>query len=458
VKLKEALAWLNRHQFHGIKPGLERIGRLLSALGHPERKFPSVHIAGTNGKGSTAAILATALSAQGLKVGLYTSPHLTSVTERFRINGKEISEKTLAEILSLLRRETEALGLPITYFEITTAVAFLWFAEEGVDLAVIECGLGGRLDATNVCQPLVSVITTVAKDHTTYLGKTLKEIALEKAGIIKPGVPVVAGRLPPSAKEVVSEKARKTQSPLYLLGRDFKIITTRKGLNYYGLKTSLWGLSLSLEGPFQRENLAVALAALELLHEKGFPFEEYLLRKALREVFWPGRFEFWPVGSCLKKENTPRPFGPTSSKEGEMIGLKQGYPRGGILFDGAHNEDGLKALASALRQRGLTEYTLIFGTTNEGGDKPYLRMLKKLLPGARKVFLCEPPGPRNPVTLKEWAEELRGKDFKVPIKLCKDLEKALEEALKTGLPVLVTGSLYLVGALRSIWTRLNEDL
>lgn len=424
MRFEEAVAWLNGYQFHGIKPGLERISILLSALGHPEKSFPCVHIAGTNGKGSTAAILASLLSNHGLRTGLYTSPHLISVCERFRIDGKDIAPERLAEILGRIKRQIEILRLPATYFEITTAAAFLYFAEEGVDIGVIECGLGGRLDATNVCQPLVCVITNVAKDHTKYLGRTLREIAYEKAGILKPEVPVVTGRLPRPAQEVVLEKAYETRSPLYLLGVDFKIARTKAGFSYHGLKTRFRGLNLSLEGEFQKENLAVALAAFELLHERDFPFEEPLVRKALLEVSWPGRFEFWAIGP-------------------------------GIILDGAHNEDGLRALLSALRQRGLSEYTLIFGATNEGGDKPCLRMLKKLLPGAKKVFLCEPPGPRNPVTLKEWAVDLRGEDFKIPIEFSENPEKALREALETGYTVLVTGSLYLVGALRSILTKLT---
>ena len=419
MRFDQAITWLNSYQFHGIKPGLERISALLSALGHPERKFPCVHLAGTNGKGSTAAILAGLLSRHGVRTGLYTSPHLVSICERFRINGKEISPERLAEILGRIKTRIERLGLPATYFEITTAAAFLYFAEEEVDIGVIECGLGGRLDATNVCRPVVCVITNVGKDHMKYLGRTLREIAREKAGIIKPKVPVVTGRLRPPAQRVVREKASKTQSPLYLLGHDFKITRTKAGFNYRGLKIRLRGLKLSLEGEFQKENLGVALAALEVLHERGFPLEEPLVRKALAEVSWPGRFEFWAVGP-------------------------------GIVLDGAHNEDGLRALLTACRKKGFSKYTLIFGATNEGGDKPYLRMLKKLLPGARKVFLCEPPGPRNPVSLREWALELQKEALEIPVEFSKDPEKALREALSTGYPVLVTGSLYLVGAVRKI--------
>ncbi|QJA05942.1 bifunctional folylpolyglutamate synthase/dihydrofolate synthase [Thermosulfurimonas marina] len=412
------LAWLNQHQFHGIKPGLKRIWALLSALGNPERRFPSVHLAGTNGKGSTAAIVAGVLSAHGLRTGLYTSPHLVSVTERFRLNGKEISLERLAQILARIRASVEELGIPVTYFEITTAAAFLFFAEEKVDLAVIECGLGGRLDATNVLRPEVAVITTVARDHMQFLGKTLAAIAREKAGIIKPGVPTVIGRLPPKAREVVLDRTRRLQAPVYLFGRDFRVRQSISGLSFSGRRWRLSRLPLALSGDFQRYNLALALASLEVLEEKGlFELKETPLREALASLKWPGRFEYFPVGP-------------------------------GVILDGAHNEEGVKNLLRSLERRGIREYTLIFGATNEGGDKPYLRMLKKLAPRARRIYLCEPPGPRHPVTLEEWRARLpqalhSRTVFSGP-------QEALSQALSQREPVVITGSLYLVGALRRL--------
>ncbi len=416
MQIEEALAWLNRHQFHGIKPGLERIAALLKALGHPEKRYPCVHLAGTNGKGSTAAILSMVLSAHGLRTGLYTSPHLVSVTERFRINGREIPPERLAEVLSRVRREVERLSLPVTYFEITTAAAFLYFAEEEVEVAVIECGLGGRLDATNVCLPEVSVITSVARDHTAYLGRTLRQIAFEKAGIIKARIPVVAGKLSPEARKVILAKARNMGSPLYLWHKDFHIRKASGGFHYRGLRRTLPELILSLQGEFQKYNLGLALAVLEVLESRGFPFEEETVRRALKKVTWPGRFEYFPLGP-------------------------------GVILDGAHNEEGVAALIRSLDRKGIREYTLIFGATNEGGEKPYLRMLRKLASRARAIFLCEPPGPRNPVTLREWQTVLPPGDrpavyfFPAP-------EEALKKALSLEWPVVVTGSLYLVGALR----------
>ncbi len=414
---REALEWLRRHQFHGIKPGLERISVLLEALGRPQERFPSLHIAGTNGKGSTAAILQAILSAHGLRTGLYTSPHLVSVTERFRIDGREIAPERLADILTRIRRQVERLRLPVTYFEITTAAALLYFAEEDVDMAVIECGLGGRLDATNVLNPRVAVITSVALDHMAYLGRSLERIAREKAGILKPGLPVVAGHMPRRAREVILERALRLQCPAAFWGEDFRVLRSGKRFSYLGNLWRLQGLELSLEGEFQKYNLGTALRALEFLRTEGYVFREDTLRQALKRVSWPGRFEFLSVGP-------------------------------GVILDGAHNEEGIQALLRSLERKGIDEYTLIFGATNEGGEKPYLRMLKKLIPRARVVFLCEPPGPRNPVTLKEW--EARRFPPSWPPLYPSSLPEALDQALALSPPVVITGSLYLVGAARRL--------
>ncbi len=422
MTFEQAYQWLCGFQFHGIKPGLERITLLLERLGNPHHRFPAVHIAGTNGKGSTAAILETLLRAHGIKTGLYTSPHLVSVCERFLIGGRPISTKRFA---SLCTKVKEALGdLPITYFELTTAMAFVLFAEEEVDLAVVECGLGGRLDATNVLVPQVALITTVGLDHQAYLGHSLTEVAREKAGIIKPQVPVVIGPLGPEALEVVEKRCAEESAPLWRLGRDFRVFPCRGGLFYQG-KHQLPRLSLRLKGKFQQINLALALKAHELLAERGFPFAEYSVREALNKVFWPGRYE---------KLRLPRL----------------------VILDGAHNLDGVEALLASLREDGIERYELLFAASDEGGTKPYLEMLRKLVRGATKVFLCPPPGPRRPVTIKEWEAHLRAAKEKEGSR-CREIDFVLrdswEEALSLALaapspPLLVTGSLYLVGHVR----------
>jgi len=426
MTFKEAFEWLSRFQFHGIRPGLERITVLLSRLGHPEKAFQAVHIAGTNGKGSTAAILEGLLRHHGVKTGLYTSPHLVSVCERFRVAGKPISEARFAALCSRVR---EALGeLPATYFELTTALAFLYFAEEGVELAVVECGLGGRLDATNVIDPEVAIITNIGLDHQAYLGESLCQIAAEKAGIIKERRPVVVGPVSPEALYVIANRAKDLSAPLFQFDKDFRVFSSQSGFVYQG-RRRLSGLELNLKGRFQQTNLALALKAFELLEEKGFPFHEGAVRQALREVAWPGRYEMFKL---------PRL----------------------VILDGAHNLDGIRALLESLEEDGIKRYHLLFAASDEGGTKPYLEMLKALLPKAERIFLCQPPGPRKPVTIAEWREHLeRAKEggalsrensfvFK------NSWEEALEEALKgSNLPLLVTGSLYLVGQVRALLKR-----
>ncbi len=421
---EEAVNWLSGFQFHGIKPGLERIETLLSRLGHPERAFKSVHLAGTNGKGSTAAILESLLRHHGLKTGLYTSPHLISVGERFVVSGKPIPPSRLA---ALCKRLKEALGKDeATYFELTTALAFLYFAEEGVEIAVVECGLGGRLDATNVILPEVAVITHVGLDHQAYLGETLAEIAAEKAGIIKPKRPLVVGPLREEAFQVIEGQAQRLSAPLWRYGKDFRVFPCRGGLFYQG-KHQLPRLELRLAGKFQMINLALALKGFELLAEKGhFSFREELVRMALKNVFWPGRYEKIKLG-----------------------------PRKLVILDGAHNPDGVKALLESLHQDGIEHYRLLFAASNEGGTKPYLSMLKTLLARAEKTYLCPPPGPREPVTFEAWKEHLeKGEIPKEDVHLYPHWPEALEEALQDfGPPLLVTGSLYLVGQVREALRR-----
>ncbi len=420
---QEAVEWLSRFQFHGIKPGLERIQELLFRLGHPEKRLCAVHIAGTNGKGSTGAILETLLRYHGVKTGLYTSPHLLSVRERFLVNGLPIPEERFAQICERISQSLK--GLPVTYFELTTAIAFLYFAEEGVDLAIIECGLGGRLDATNVVEPVVSVITSVGLDHQAYLGHTLSQIAYEKAGIIKTGCPLVIGPLPEEALKVVQKRAQERSAPLWRFGEKFRVFPCRGGLFYQG-EHQLPRLALSLKGKFQRINLGLALKTHELLEKAGFPFEEALVRRALKKVVWPGRYERFKV---------PRL----------------------VILDGAHNIEGLRALQESLQEDGIERYHLLFAASNEGEEKPYFDMLRLMLGRAEKVFLCEPPGPRHPVRLEDWQEKLQDFDmhaWRCEFILVRAWEEALEKALLENTPPLVvTGSLYLVGKVREALQR-----
>ena len=415
--MKEKLIeWLNSYQFHGIKPGLRKIKELLKKLGNPHKYISTIHIAGTNGKGSTSAILSEILYQHGLKVGLYTSPHLFRLNERFKINGKEISNSELNDYLKYIKKCIK--NSPATYFEITTALAFLYFFEKKVDIAVIECGLGGRLDATNVIKPEVSIITSIGWDHTKYLGKTLEKIASEKAGIIKKETPCVLGNVEKNLVSIFQEKAKRLNAPLFVLGKDFLIEANENNKWNYKGKYRFADLELSLKGYYQGNNLSCALKALELLEKKNFlKISEEKLRKALKGVKIPGRYEFLKI-----KDKT-------------------------ILIDTAHNLSGVVALKSSLIRDNFKNFLLIIGVTNGDGEKPFVNMLEILLPLAREIYICEFPSPRRIVTLKDWKRELNNvsSDFD-KIKLIKDYKKAVEIALENNFSkILITGSIYLIG-------------
>lgn len=415
--MKEKLIeWLNSYQFHGIKPGLRKIKELLKKLGNPHKYISTIHIAGTNGKGSTSAILSEILYQHGLKVGLYTSPHLFRLNERFKINGKEISNSELNDYLKYIKKCIK--NFPATYFEITTALAFLYFFEKKVDIAVIECGLGGRLDATNVIKPEVSIITSIGWDHTKYLGKTLEKIASEKAGIIKKETPCVLGNVEKNLVSIFQEKAKRLNAPLFVLGKDFLIEANKNNKWNYKGKYRFADLELSLKGYYQGNNLSCALKALELLEKKNFlKISEEKLRKALKGVKIPGRYEFLKI-----KDKT-------------------------ILIDTAHNLSGVVALKSSLIKDNFKDFLLIIGVTNGDGEKPFINMLEILLPLARKIYICEFPSPRRLVTLEDWKRELNNvsSDFD-KIKLIKDYKKAVEIALENNFSkILITGSIYLIG-------------
>jgi dihydrofolate synthase/folylpolyglutamate synthase len=294
MNYQETWTFLDNLQFFKIKLGLESMRFFLEELGSPEKELKYVHVAGTNGKGSVAVTLLTLLAKAGYTAGLYTSPHLSSVRERFRINDEYISEKEFAEEGSRIH---EILGgRQITYFEFTTALALLWFARRKVDLVILEVGLGGRLDATNVITPLVSVITNVSMDHEMYLGDTLAEIAAEKAGIIKENVPVISGVGTGETEEervvltVVERFCNERKAPLFLHGRDFFVEPTRDGKwDYWAMKRKgccklrekKQGLLSSLKGRFQMLNSGLALATLEILDQFGFSVDDAIIRSGI---------------------------------------------------------------------------------------------------------------------------------------------------------------------------------
>ena len=416
----EALSFLDSLQMFKIKLGLESMTRFMERLGASHRRLAYIHLAGTNGKGSVAATLLALLVRAGFRVGCYTSPHLSSVRERFRINGDYIGQEDFARHA---RRIVEVLaGEQITYFEFTTALALLWFAEREVDYAILETGMGGRLDATNIVTPRVAVITNVELDHQAYLGVTHAAIAGEKAGIIKPGVPVVSGAREPSADQVIGETAAEQGASLFRLGRDFRLKEEPgAGLVYAGLKARCPGLSLALRGAHQLENAALALAALELL-EAGLDCQ--VAREGLRQVRWPGRLEYFP----------------------DLIW--RGRKRD-VLLDGAHNPAGVESLLAALRADFADRRLILVWASM--ADKDFASCLAAMAGHGQRIILTRPESLRSapPEQLRlALPESLRERAVVAP-----GVEEAL--ALAYGLAgegelICVAGSLYLVGKARAL--------
>ncbi|PXF56577.1 MAG: bifunctional folylpolyglutamate synthase/dihydrofolate synthase [Deltaproteobacteria bacterium] len=420
---KAALAYLDKFQFHGFRLGLERMTSILNALGSPEKSYPCLHVAGTNGKGSVSAIIASILHAAGYRTGLYTSPHLSSLRERFRIGDTMISEEELKEQIWRIKDFLER-GYELSYFEFTTAIAMVWFAEQGVDLVIFETGLGGRLDATNIVTPMVSVITNVSLEHQAFLGSSISEIAREKAGIIKKGVPVITGVGEQPALSMILNRCLEMKAPVWELGRDFDIEEHgNSGIDYKGEFLKINGLCPALKGRHQAVNAGLAIAACERLIKQGFRVTDTAVRNGCRDVYWPGRGELLK-GSCR------------------------------VLLDGAHNLGGLRSLKGLLGRLNTTQgdkdrnfHTLLWACSDEGGDKDFVAMLRQISSLFGQIIITEPPGPRAPVTLERWI----GSDIPKDVTLEQNWQKALNKALlncnKEDL-LCVAGSLYLVGAVR----------
>lgn len=398
-------------QKYGIKFGLSKTSNILGALGNPHIGQNYVHIAGTNGKGSVAAFLASMLECAGFRVGLYSSPHLVRFTERFRINGVEMSRDAAVRLIHELRQmvvEEE----PPTFFEAATAMALAYFAREGTDLTIMEVGMGGRLDATNIIHPLISVITNISLEHQTFLGKRLVEIAREKGGIIKPGVDLVTGAEQPRVIQVLEDLCRERNSPIWRIGSPIRYRMTASGLHYYGIKRSINGLHPGLKGDFQTKNAVLALAAAELLGDKGFHLSDDHLRMGLQKAFWPGRMQ-------VVSEN------PT------------------VMLDGAHNPGAARALAGAIQQ-GFHYHRLIL-VVGIMDDKDVGNILKWVVPMADHVIYTRPAYSRAAKPEKLMAE---GSAFGRPGEIIQSLFSALERAVDLGKPddlIVVCGSLFTVG-------------
>lgn len=410
---------------------LGRMVALVEALGHPERAYPSIHIAGTKGKGSVSAMCSAALQAAGYRVGLYTSPHLHDYAERIQVNGQPMPHADLVSLVDEIKPIIASIPR-LTTFEITTGLAFLYFARQKVEAAVLEVGLGGRLDATNVVTPAVAVITSLSYDHMHILGNTLSEIAAEKGGIIKPGVPVVLSPQKEEARQVIERLAAERAAPLTQIGKDYLYTSLEKSLQ--GQSLAVWPvgnakrrvpLSIPLLGQHQVENAATAYVALKTFARQALPLKDEAIQRGFRRTVWPGRFEV----------------------------LQRQPP---VVIDSAHNRD------SALRLRQtLDEYfpnlplVLIFGASE---DKDIEGMMAELAPRVSQVVATRSFHPRaiEPQYLLDVAEK-----YGKPAQVISDVPQALEEALRLaaslappagmGGMVLATGSIFIVAGVREAW-------
>lgn len=413
MPLTDALERLYTRRRFGIRPGVDRVGKLLGRLGNPEKQFRTIHVAGTNGKGSTSAFLSSILLHAGQTVAQFSSPHLVRFTERFRINGMEYSAEKLANKLNAV---LEVAPEDATFFEITTALAALIFYAERVEMAVMEAGMGGRSDATAAFTGEMTVLTPISLDHTEYLGATIEEIAREKAGIIKPGTLVISAEQPDAAQQIIEEHCRAGNCILKILGNDFSARWSQSGsFDYHGMNRILTQLTPGMAGRYQSGNAAVALAAAEALENGGMAIAPSAFLEGITTASWPGRMELVP-----------------------------GVPR--LLLDGAHNAAGAAALAEALQQYSYSRLLLVTGVCD---DKDIDRIYAPLIPLADEIYTVTPAVERamKDDKLTRYFHE-RG-IASLPCGSAADgIIKARSLAAENDL-ILVCGSLFVVGEVKA---------
>ena len=411
MNYSEALEYIHGVSWTFCKPGLERIGELCEKLSHPQKKLKFIHVAGTNGKGSTSAMLDSVLRAAGYKVGLYTSPYIRVFNERMRIDGENIPDDELASLTEYIKPIAEQMSDKPTEFELITALAFEYFARHNCDVVILEAGMGGRLDSTNIIDTSVlSIITGIALDHTAFLGDTVEKIAAEKAGIIKKGVPVIYGGVDASAKAVIESKAKEMNSDFTAV--DYSTLkinsmelegTSFDYANYSDLK-------ISLLGSYQPRNCAIVLNAVEALRKEGIEISDSALREGLSSAKWQGRFEM------LSREPL-------------------------IIFDGAHNPQGIEAAVESVKLYFKDErICLVTGVLR---DKDYTYIASKLAEVAKCAFTFTPDSPRA-LDASEYATVLQGAGIEAQssesIKFA--IEKAKLYATANNCPIICAGSLY----------------
>jgi len=416
---KKSVRFLYNLEVFGMKFGLKGIRILLASIGDPHKNFRSIHVAGTNGKGSTSSMLAAILTSAGYRTGLYTSPHLISFTERIRIDGKPIPRKDVVRLTNLIKRQVA--DQKATYFEAVTAIAFKYFSDEKVDIAVIETGLGGRLDATNVLRPLVSVITNVSLEHTEILGNTIEKIAWEKAGIIKRGIPCVTGITSPKPLQVVRQQARKNLARLHTSERILLRIK-RSTLDGLVIDASVDSqryrdLHVSLAGKHQMMNVKTVLNTVRVLGEKTeYHIDERHIREGLMKV---------------------------QELAGLQARLMVVHRQPLIIGDVAHNPDSTRHLVAALQELGIRNVFLVFGVVR---DKDYKRMIQFLKPLIRSAILTAARTERaRPVAdlSREFSRQkinVVGREQKVSDAVYSAIRHSTKQV-----PILITGSHYIVG-------------
>ena len=424
---EEALAYLEDTSSFGIKPGLERIQALMQALGNPERDYKIIHVTGTNGKGSVTTYISYALFTSGLRVGRFTSPHLESYTERIEINDVQISKDAFGELISRVRQGVEQIiadGVePPTQFEILTAAAFLFFKEQGVDYAVVEAGLGGLLDSTNIVKPIVSVITNVTLDHQAYCGDTVEEIAKHKAGIIKEGVPIVtAAQGGPLG--VIEEAAKDKHAPLYIFNRKFgidsrSVVPGGQIMTISAVDMAPAMLFTTMAGVHQSVNLACALQAVRLVMEQDDAISEETMREGFARATWAGRFEI--------KKALDRTF----------------------IFDGAHNAAGAESFNMTYQElfedKPKTIVMAILSDKDENG------IIREVVKPKDTVIAVAAPTPRTEIP-EQLVENVRQCVKQVVAQTEESVSDALELALRStqaGDNIVVCGSLYILGEARA---------
>lgn len=396
----------------GIKLGLSTIENILKGLDNPQTAYHVIHIAGTNGKGSVASILASIIGHCGYRVGLYTSPHLIRFNERIKINGKPIGNSDVVSAFKAVRKVHHGDREP-TFFEFATAMAFTEFKRQGVQWAVVETGMGGRLDATNVVRPVVSVITNISLEHQSYLGSSLAEIAGEKAGIIKEGTPVITGATQKPVIEVLERTANQRSAPIFRFRKDFRVRRDAGGtFSYYGMQRIWRSMTTGLIGDHQAENAGLALAACEVIENRGVALSSEGIKNGLKKVNWPGRLE---------------------------VVMSSPY----LVLDGAHNLGAMKNLSRFIKNHlSDRKVMLVIGILD---DKPYEKMLDIILP------ICDSAIITSPRIYRALPADVLAACAKKKIKKVEIIDRvgdALEYALKTVSAqdaVCVAGSLYVVG-------------